>query len=117
MSRVREPCRLRSILCCGVRSGSEHKKTQEGGSLSTEAARSAPGWSQPSHPRQSSVYRFSIELFGLEPFHRLGQGRGPPGPPYVVRVLFVMRVENYFQKFLVSRRAPHVLGWAVAFPG
>lgn len=45
--------------------------------------------SRPSHPRQSSVHRFSVEFFRLEPFRHVGQGRGPNGPAHAMLILFV----------------------------
>lgn len=50
-SRVRGPCRSRSIRCCGVRSGNGDNKTREGGSLPTEAVRLSAVHGRPSHPR------------------------------------------------------------------
>ena len=69
--------------------------------------------SGPPHARQGSVHRPEIKLLGLEPAHRLVDGRGAPSPLDIVIELLVGGVENNFQELLVAWHAANVLRRAV----
>lgn len=61
---------------------------------------------RPSHPRQRFVDLCEVEAFGSKSF---------PGPPAIVVELRVLRVEDDFQKLLVSGYPTHIFGWAGPF--